>query len=78
MWRGLRRAVKEEGSRTTRDSFTDEAIAFMEKKREEPVFVYLAYHAVHSPFEAKPELVTKYKQKGGGDAEYAATVEAVD
>ena len=50
----------------------------MEKKREEPVFVYLAYHAVHSPFEAKPELVTKYKQKGGGDAEYAATVEAVD
>ena len=71
------RYFKDSGEYLT-DSFTDEAIAFMEKKREEPFFVYLAYHAVHSPFEAKPELVTKYKQKGVGDAEYAATVEAVD
>ncbi|MFC7337442.1 sulfatase-like hydrolase/transferase [Haloferula chungangensis] len=60
------------------DRFTDEAIAFIERKSGDPFFVYLAYHAVHAPFEPKPELVEKYKKLKAPDPEYAATVEAVD
>ncbi len=38
----------------------------------------MAYHAVHSPFEPRPELVDKYRAKGASDPDYAATVEATD
>ena len=57
------------------DRLTDCAIEFVKKQRE-AFFLYLAFHAVHAPFDPKPELLEKY---GSGEtAEYAATVEAVD
>ncbi|MFP6881245.1 MAG: sulfatase-like hydrolase/transferase, partial [Roseibacillus sp.] len=72
-----------EGGEYLTDRFTEEAIGFMAARskgsgQDEPFFVYLAYHGVHSPFEAKPDLVAKYKKMGVPDADYAATVEAVD
>lgn len=66
------------------DRLTDEVLRFMESKRESPFFVYLADHAVHAPFNPKPELLRKYERKAasmedrGNDAAYAATIEAVD
>lgn len=60
------------------DRFTDEAIAFLGQKRDAPCFIYLAYHAVHAPFEPKPELLEKYRAKGSPDPAHAATVEALD
>ncbi len=63
------------------DRFTDEGLKFIERHRDEPFFVYFAYHAVHSPFEPKPELLAKYENKSNPqrqDPAYAATVEAVD
>lgn len=67
------------------DRLTDELLKFVETNRERPFFAYLPDHAVHAPFEPKPELLKKYvaKQKqGGGDPSdnpaYAATIEAVD
>jgi arylsulfatase A-like enzyme len=33
------------------DVFTDEAIAFMKRHKEQPWFMYLAYNAVHTPLE---------------------------
>jgi arylsulfatase A len=63
------------------DRFTDEGLRYIEKNREDPFFVYFAYHAVHSPFEPKPELLAKYEGKSNPqrqDPAYAATVEAVD
>jgi len=65
------------------DAFTSEGIRFMEKSKDDPFFLYLAYHAVHHPFQPKPELLQKYEQKvrsgtDGRNIEYAATVEAVD
>lgn len=66
------------------DAFTREGIRWIEANHEEkPFFLYLAYHGVHSPFEPKPDLLKKYHEKPGGtgareEAEYAATVEAVD
>jgi arylsulfatase A-like enzyme len=65
------------------DAFTSEGIRFMEENKNEPFFLYLAYHAVHHPFQPKPELLEKYEKKARSSAdrrniEYAATVEAVD
>jgi arylsulfatase A-like enzyme len=33
------------------DLFTDEAVAFIDRHREQPWFLYLAYNAVHTPLE---------------------------
>ena len=63
------------------DRFTDEGLNFIEQHQNDPFYVYFAYHAVHSPFEPKPELLAKYEQKSNPnrqDPAYAATVEVVD
>ncbi len=66
------------------DRLTDEVLKFVEQNREQPFFVYLPDHAVHAPFEPKPDLLKKYEQKAKhsndrrDDPAYAATIEAVD
>jgi arylsulfatase A-like enzyme len=56
----------------------------MDENRDKPFFVYLADHAVHAPFNPKPDLLAKYEAKKTApadrrdDAAYAATIEAVD
>lgn len=66
------------------DRLTDEALTFMEQHRDRPFFVYLPDHAVHAPFNPKPDLLRKYERKlaAGNDRRddpaAAATVEAVD
>ncbi|MEY4033374.1 MAG: hypothetical protein RL492_568 [Verrucomicrobiota bacterium] len=66
------------------DALCDEALAWMDKNKSKPFFLYYAEHSVHEPFDPKPALVAKYKAKTptGADKgitpEYAATVEAVD
>jgi len=59
------------------DRLTDAGLAFINAQRGKPFCLYLAYHAVHSPFEPKPDLLKKYKGKCD-DPAYAATVEALD
>ncbi|RKR13271.1 putative sulfatase [Maribacter vaceletii] len=46
--------------------FTDEAIDFIEKGKEEkePFFMYLAYNAVHGPNQAPKDYIAKYTAKG--------------
>jgi len=66
------------------DRLTDEVLAFVEKNRDRPFFAYFADHAVHAPYEPKPDLLAKYVKKAAGgndrrnDPAHAATVEAVD
>ena len=36
------------------DAFSREAVAFVERHRKEPFFLYLAYNAVHTPMQAPP------------------------
>lgn len=66
------------------DRLTDEVLKFMEQNRKQPFFVYLPDHAVHAPFNPKPDLLKKYERKAAGgndrrsDPAYAATIEAVD
>ncbi len=49
------------------DRLTDEAVKFMKDQvtdnPEKPFFVFLSHYGVHTPFEAKKELIEKYKKK---------------
>lgn len=45
------------------ERLTNEAISFIEKHKEQPFFVFLSYHTVHTPLQAKPEVVEKYRAK---------------
>ena len=64
------------------DQLTDEAEKFIEDNKENPFFLYLAHHAVHTPIQAKDEIIGKYVEKEGvgchNDATYAAMIESVD
>lgn len=66
------------------DRLTDSVLEFIDGHRDRPFFVYLADHAVHAPYEPKPDLLAKYTKKAAAgtdrrdDPAYAATIEAVD
>jgi len=47
------------------DRLTDEAVRFIEVSRrgDAPFFLYLSHYAVHTPLQAKPDLIRKYKAK---------------
>jgi arylsulfatase A-like enzyme len=61
---------------------TDEAIKFIETGRNRPFFLYLSHHAVHTPIQAKKQLIEKYKKKEPDDIHnnptYAAMIESLD
>lgn len=48
------------------ERLTDEACKIIEAKHESPYFMYLAHYNVHSPYEAKEDLINKYKAKLAG------------
>jgi arylsulfatase A-like enzyme len=61
------------------DVMTDAAIKWMKEHKDGPFFLYFAPHAVHAPFEPKPELLAKYADKKDRmAAEYSATIECLD
>lgn len=45
------------------DRQTDEAIKFIEDKKDKPFFVYLSYYAVHNPMQGKEELIKHFQSK---------------
>lgn len=68
------------------ERLTDAALEFIAQNRAKPFFLYLAYHDVHSPLQAREDVVAKYQAKLGTFSDtsfswnptYAAMVEAVD
>ncbi len=64
------------------DRLTEEALDFIEEHQKKPFFLYLSHYAVHTPIQAKKEMVAKYRNKAPfgkqDDPEYAAMVESVD
>lgn len=64
------------------DRLTDHAIKTIEEHRNEPFFVSLWFHTVHTPIQGKPELVERFKNKPAGvrhsHPEYAAMVASLD
>jgi len=63
----------------TTEAFGREAVSFIEKNQKEPWFLYLAFNAVHTPMDARPEDLAKFphitdpKRKA-----YAAMMTAMD
>ena len=64
------------------DFLTDKAVDFIRRRKDAPFFLYLPHFGVHSPHQAKPELVAKFKAKapsgGHADPVYAAMIASVD
>jgi len=64
------------------DFLTDKAVDFITKNKEKPFFLYLPHFGVHSPHEAKPDLIKKFAAKTGvgghNNATYAAMIASVD
>jgi len=64
------------------DRLTDAAVDFIRRHRDRPFFLYFSHYAVHTPLQAKREMVAKYekipKPQRQGDPTYAAMVESVD
>lgn len=64
------------------DWLTDRAVDFIQRHRSEPFFLYLPHFGVHSPFQAKPELIARFKDKppvgGHQNPTYAAMIASVD
>lgn len=64
------------------DFLTDKAVDFIQRHKNERFFLYLPHFGVHSPHDAKPDLVDHFKPKPGigghNNATYAAMIASVD
>jgi arylsulfatase A-like enzyme len=45
------------------ERLTSEAVKFIEAKQDQPFYVYFPHYTVHTPLQAKPEVVAKYEAK---------------
>jgi arylsulfatase A-like enzyme len=73
--------VSEDAGQRATDLLTDEAIALIANRdMSRPFFLYLSFHAVHTPYDAPAELKAKYAALGltGRDLGYAAMLENMD
>ncbi|WP_346237789.1 sulfatase-like hydrolase/transferase [Niabella insulamsoli] len=53
------------------DAITNEALSFLSKNDKKPFFLYVAYNAVHSPMQAKPEHLKMFQDKFPDDKKRA-------
>lgn len=64
------------------DWLTERAVDFISRHKDEPFFLYLPHYGVHSPHEAKKEIIARFQGKAsaGGhyDPDYAAMIASVD
>lgn len=64
------------------DFLTDRAVDFIRRHKDEPFFLYLPHFGVHGPYQAKAELIEKFKNKpavgGHSNPTYAAMIASVD
>ena len=65
------------------DRLTDETIRFITAPRAKPFFIYLSHYAVHTPIQAKPEVVARYEKttdplQPQNNPEYAAMIDSLD
>lgn len=61
------------------DAFSREAVSYIEKNKDNPFFIYLAYNAPHGPLQATEKYLSRFNHlKEGKRKTYAAMVSAVD
>lgn len=77
-------AYQADDERYLTDELFDRGLEFIKSNREGPFFLYLPTHAIHGPYDPKPELLAKYQAIAESspnrdfDPAHAATVEALD
>jgi arylsulfatase A len=63
------------------DVLTDYAVDFVGENKNKPFFLFLSHYGVHYPFQAKEELIEKYKEIPTTDQDkpiMAAMIESID
>jgi len=64
------------------DFLTDKAVDFITRHQDQPFFLYLPHFGVHSPHDAKADLIAKFEPKPGvgghNNPTYAAMIYSVD
>ncbi|WP_367873984.1 sulfatase [Luteolibacter sp. Populi] len=64
------------------DFITGKAVDFIGRHKDGPFFLYVPHFGVHAPYQAKPELIAKFRAKaaagGHDDPVYAAMLASVD
>ncbi len=64
------------------DRLTDEAVRFIRENRGRPFFLYFPHYGVHTPLQAKKEMIARYEaipeDQRQGKPVYAAMVESID
>ncbi len=48
------------------DRLTDQAVKFLDDTSDKPFLLFLSHYAVHTPIQAKQNLIQKYRQKAAG------------
>lgn len=61
------------------DAFARESVAFIERNKAKPFFLYLSFNAVHSPMEAPPKYLDRFPNiQNEKRRKYAAMLSAMD
>lgn len=61
------------------DAFSREAVSYIEKNKDNPFFIYLAYNAPHAPLQATEKYLSRFNNIDNKKRKtYAAMVSAVD
>jgi arylsulfatase A-like enzyme len=63
------------------DRESDECVKFLKEHRNKPFFLHMCHYAVHTPLQAKKNLIEKYEAKkktNQTNATYAAMIESLD
>ena len=60
------------------DAFAEDAAAFIERNRDRPFFLHIAFNAPHTPLQATANYLSRYPNLSGNRKVYAAMVSALD
>lgn len=75
----LRNHTRVEETEYLTDALSREAVSFVERNKENPFFLYLAYNAPHAPLQATKKYLSRFEHIEDKDRRtYAAMVSAVD
>ena len=67
LYRGKTVEAKNVACEALTERYTDEVVAFIERQEEEPFFIYVSHHIVHTPLLASEEFVGTSKKGKYGD-----------
>jgi len=77
-YRGAETMDELAGAPITSPVYAREATGFMERSKDQPWFLYLAFNAVHAPHVASQKWLEKFKNLPKRDQQYAALVAEAD